>query len=140
MTVPLETVATFVALTLLTLGMLILKSYNDGHLRSWLDNRQAEKEHGEEQMDEIGDSLQEIKQEVHSVKQTTEQTRRDVKDVRTAQERMGEIMVQLHEDEDDVDGEELRDQLDVEDMPGDIWRGGDAAPDGGFGASSQDNR
>lgn len=125
--ITLELVASFVALTLLTLGILFLKSYNDGHIRSWLDERQSARARKNGQMEDIGEDLQEIKEEVYSVKDTAEMTQQEVRDVKRTQERMGEIMVQLHEDEEEVQGAELREQLDVDRMPGDIWRGSSAS-------------
>ena len=109
--------ALFTALVLLFLGILTLKSWEDGYIRDWLDDREAEEAQGREAhrmvVEEIGGDLQEIKSDVKETKQATQE-------LAEQQDQIGEVVVMLHEDDPRVDGEALRSKMGVDGMTADI--------------------
>lgn len=126
-----EAVGTLLAFTMLTFAIILLKSYHDGHIRSWLDSREDEEQQGREAhrmvVEEIGEDLQEIKSDVKETKKTT-------KSLAEQQQQIGEVVVMLHADDENVREDRLREQMEVDDLPSDILR------DGGDDYRSDDKR
>jgi len=111
-TVGLFEIGAGIAMILLGAASVLIKSAKDGRIAEWREARKQTKEIGGEAHAKVVEKLDKI-DKLDDIEETVESVDGKVDD-------LGEAIVVLHQDDEDVDEEALRRKVDVEDMSGDI--------------------
>lgn len=124
-----ETAAGLVALIVVTVIAAVIRSAKnpDGKIRKALETK-AESDSAHQKVNEGFDDVQEMVERTH---EQTERIETKVDRVDEAVRTQGELIVVLHEDDEDVHPDRLRDRLAVDDLPNDVLRrdGGEPGPE-----------
>jgi len=114
-TVGLFEIGAGIAMILLGAASVLVKSARDGRIAEWREARKRAKTLGDDahaKVMEKADKLDKL-DKLDGIEEQVEENGEQLKDV-------GEAIVVLHQEDEDVDEEALRRKVDVEDMSGDI--------------------